>query len=295
METDFDISKYTSFKIGGKVKRVYFPKSVDEFVEILKKEPEARVFGNLSNTLVSSDGYNGAVVLTSQLSNIKFDGTKVFCECGVKGPMLSQKAAERGLSGFEFMIGFPGSVGGNICMNASAHNQCISDRLVSVKCYDGKCVKDYAKEDMDFSYRHSVCSEKNLIVLSAKFELEKSDKTLISQKMNDNLEFRKTHQPSLVLPNCGSVFKNPDGDSAGRLLDSVGAKEFCCGGAKVWEHHANFIVNDGSATSEDVLNLMEKMYDEVDKRYNIKLQPEIKYLGGNNDNEDLICKKLKIE
>ena len=294
METDFDISKYTSFKIGGKVKKVYFPKSVSEFVEILEKEPDAKVFGNLSNTLVSSKGYDGVIILTNGLSDIKIVGTKVYCECGVKGPMLSQKAAEQGLSGFEFMIGFPGSVGGNICMNASAHGQSISDKLLSVKCYDGKCVKDYTKEEMAFSYRHSVCAEKNIIVLSAEFELEKADKDVIKRKMEENLEFRKTRQPSLVLPNCGSIFKNPDGDSAGRLLDSVGAKTFSAGGARVWEHHANFIVNASNATSEDVLNLMIKMSDEVETRCGIKLQPEIKYLG-NDDKEDLLCRKLKIK
>ena len=110
--------------------------------------------------------------------------------------------------------------------------------------------------------------------------------------MNDNLKFRKAHQPLLSLPNCGSIFKNPDGDSAGRLLDSVGAKEMKCGGVRVWENHANFIVNDKNGTSTDVLNLMFQMYTKVKETYNIELKPEIVFLGGKNKKENEIWQIL---
>jgi len=169
LETNFDISKLTSFKIGGKIKKVYFPTTLDEFVKNLKDEPNAKVFGNLSNTLISSDGYNGTVILTTKMSNIAINDNFVTVDCGVKGPKLAQTVAEKGLSGFEFMIGFPGSIGGNICMNASAHGQCISDKLISVTVYDGKEVKIYSKDAMEFSYRHSICMDKNLIVLRTDF------------------------------------------------------------------------------------------------------------------------------
>jgi len=118
LEIDYDVSKLTSFKIGGTIKKVYFPTSVFEFEQILKAEPNAKVFGNLSNTLVSSFGYNEVVIITTKMTDIKINGTRIIVECGVKGPKLSQVAAENGLSGFEFMIGFPGSIGGNICMKA---------------------------------------------------------------------------------------------------------------------------------------------------------------------------------
>lgn len=293
-ENDFDISKLTSFKVGGTVKKVYFPTTEDEFVSIVKSESNIKVFGNLSNTLISTDGYNGAVVLTSKLDKIEIDGNRVYAQCGVKGPKLSQMAQQNGLSGFEFMIGFPGSVGGNICMNASAHAQCISDKLVSVRCFDGENLVELSKDDMKFEYRHSICSDNsNLIILGATFVLDIADKDVIQQKMNENLEFRKAHQPSLALPNCGSVFKNPEGDSAGRLLDTVGAKNMCVGGAKVWENHANFIINDNNATSFDILKLMEEMSDAVKNKFGIKLVPEVKFLGGNNKEEDKIWLKLK--
>lgn len=295
LENNFDIKMLTSFKIGGKIKKVYFPSSVDEFVEILKTEPEAKVFGNLSNTLISSDGYDGVIVLTTKMYNVDFYGTRVVADCGIKGPKLSRLAAANGLSGFEFMIGFPGTLGGNICMNASANKQCISDKLVSVLCFDGSEVKKYTKEQMNFTYRHSVCMEKKLIVLSAEFELENAEIPVIKEKMDMNLHFRKGHQPSLALPNCGSVFKNPDGDSAGRLLDSIGAKNMSSGGVHVWENHANFIINDNNGTSLDVLMLMEKMSNAVELEYGIKLKPEVRYLGGNNKIEEELCKKLLIE
>lgn len=295
LENDFVVKKLTSFKIGGSVKKVYFPTSVDEFVEILKVEPEAKVFGNLSNTLVSSDGYDGTIIITTKMCNVEFSDTRVVAESGIKGPKLSQLAEANGLSGFEFMIGFPGSLGGNICMNASANKQCISDRLLSVLCYDANGVKRYNKDQMEFSYRHSVCMDKKLVVLSAEFELEKADDSVIKEKMDLNLKFRKGHQPSLALPNCGSVFKNPEGDSAGRLLESVGAKNMSVGGVHVWENHANFIINDNNGTSLDVLMLMDKMSTAVEDKYGIKLIPEMRYLGGSNKTEEELCKKLRIE
>jgi UDP-N-acetylmuramate dehydrogenase len=104
--------------------------------------------------------------------------------------------------------------------------------------------------------------------------------------MEENLAFRKAHQPSLTLPNCGSIFKNPQGDSAGRLLDSVGAKQMSEGGVKVWENHANFIVNTGNATSEDVLNLMVKMYNLVKEMYTIELKPETIFIGNKTEKEE---------
>ena len=121
LEYDYDIKSMTSFKIGGKIARMYFPESVEEFVEIKEKEPEAFVAGNFSNILVSSDGYDGAVICTKKIDGIKFDDNTVFAGAGVRGTKLSKLALENGLSGLEFMIAFPGSVGGEVFMNAGAH------------------------------------------------------------------------------------------------------------------------------------------------------------------------------
>ena len=293
IKNDFDIKNYTSFKIGGKIKEIYFPESLDD----LKDLPTASVVvGNLSNTLVSSYGVDFPVFSTSKLDKITIDGTKVIAGAGVKGPKLAQTVAEYGLSGLEFMIGFPGSVGGEVYMNAGAHGQAVSDVFKSAIVKGEE--KDFItlnKEDMNFSYRHSICQDKRYIVLQAEFELIKRDVEEIKKQMNENLEFRKAHQPSLSLPNCGSVFKNPEGESAGRLLDSCGVKELKFGGAKVWENHANFIVNDGNATSTDVLKLMCEMKKRVKEKFNITLMPEICFLGHKNKEEEKLCQILYLQ
>ena len=276
VEYDFDIKKLTSFKIGGKIAKMYFPETVGEFVEVCEKEPQAYVAGNLSNTLVSSDWFDGAVISTSKLNKIEIDGTKVIAGAGVKGPKLAQTVAEYGLSGLEFMIGFPGSVGGEVYMNAGANGQCVADVLKSAKIY---CPEKglITLTDLEFGYRTSICQKKNYIVLKAEFQLTRKDG--VKEKMQENLAFRKSHQPSLALPNCGSIFKNPPNNSAGRLLDECGVKGLEIGGVKVWENHANFIVNHNDGTSKDVINLMREMKKRVKEKFNIELEPEIRFLG----------------
>lgn len=292
-EKEFEIKNLTTFKTGGKISEVFFPGSVEEFVQILEQNGNLPVFGNLSNTLISNDGFDGKIALTTKMNSIQIEGSKVVADCGVKGPKLSQEVCKAGLSGLEFMIGFPGSIGGEVFMNASANGQCISDKLTYVTCYSPeKGIVRYSKDDMEFEYRKSRCKRDKLIVLQAEFQLDTKPKEEIQRQMDENLAFRKSHQPSLALPNCGSIFKNPQGDSAGRLLDSVGAKDLKIGGARVWENHANFIVNDNNGTSSDILELMFEMYTKVKKSYNIELEPEIIFLGGLNKKENEIWKIL---
>lgn len=293
LQTDFEIKKHTSLKIGGKIARFYSPASVEEFIQIVEKEPNAFVVGNLSNILVSSDGYNGAVISTKGLSDIKIEGTRVVAGAGVRGTKLSKIACEKGLSGIEFMIAFPGSIGGEVFMNAGAHGQDVASVLKSAKIYSKKeGLITLTKEQMEFSYRSSICQQKDYFVLEAEFELFPKNSDDIQAKMDENLLFRKDKQPALTLPNCGSTFRNPEGNSAGKLLDEVGAKGLKIGGMKVWENHANFIINDDNATSLDALYLMYEMYRKVKEKFNIELRPEVRYLGGNNEDEVGICKIL---
>lgn len=293
IEKDFDIKNHTTFKIGGKIEEVYLPDNVEDFVKILQSNPNIPVLGNLSNTLVSSHGYSGAVILTSKMDKILIDGTHVVADCGVKGPKLAQEVCKAGLSGLEFMIGFPGSIGGEVYMNASANGQCVSDCIVSVLCYSRKMgLRTFKKEQMGFDYRTSRCEKDDLVVLRAEFELTAKNSDEIQAQMNENLDFRRKHQPSLALPNCGSIFKNPPCNPAGRLLESVGAKEIMIGGARVWRNHSNFIVNANNGTSMDVLQLMFEMQTRVHDMYNIDLEPEIKYLGNKNKEELKLWQKL---
>ena len=293
IEENYDVKRLTSLKCGGKIKKVIFPANRAEFEEALALYPDAKVFGNLTNTLVSSYGYDGEVILTTKMTSFSIDGEYVTADCGVKGPKLSQAAAEEGLSGFEFMIAFPGTVGGEVFMNAGAHGQSISDVFVEALCWSkDKGFITLKKEDMNFSYRTSVCQNRDIAIISAKFKLKKAEKETIKAKMQENLDFRKAKQPNLATPNCGSVFRNPEGDSAGRLLESAGAKSFSVNSARVWENHANFITNTNDAASTDILELMAKMQGAVKEKFNIKLKPEVRFLGGNDKREVELCKIL---
>lgn len=291
---NYEIKNHTSFKIGGNVSRVWFPKNQQELVFLLKELENYILLGNCSNVLISSNGYSGDIILTTQMKNFEIDGVKVVADCGVKGPLLSQKTCEVSLSGFEFMIGFPGSIGGEIYMNASCHGQCISDNLIRCCLFDKEKKEVIYKEknEMKFDYRKSILQEGKYILLSAEFELKKADKEEIQARLDKNLNFRKDVQPSLANPNAGSVFKNPVNDSAGRLLDSVGTKKFSSERVKVWDKHANFIVNKGNATSEDVLELMVKMFTAVKENYKIELIPEIIFIGDKTTKEEKLCKIL---
>ncbi len=285
---NYELKKHTSFKIGGCAKRAFFPQSVEEFVQLLNTLKNPIVLGSCSNVLISSQGINEDVIITSKMNVFEVVNNTITAQCGVKVPMLAREAEQNNLSGFEFMIGFPGSVGGAVYMNASAHSQAISDTFKVGRVFDteSKKVVELNKDEMKFGYRSSILQEGRYILLDAKFELLPVNKEEISSIMNRNLEFRKGKQPSLAMPNAGSIFRNPPNDSAGRLLEKAGVKGLKEGGAQVWLGHANFIVNIENATSKDVSKLMNKMYNEVKDKYTIKLVPEVKYIGIKSKEEE---------
>ena len=291
---NFDIKMYTTFKIGGKVSRIYFPKTSEELIFLLKNSDDYVLLGNCSNVIVSSNGYEGDVILTTRLKDYEIKGTSVTASCGVQGAFLSQKACEAGLSGFEFMIGFPGTVGGEVYMNASAHNQSISDKLIQCCVFDkeNKEIKYLTRDELNFSYRSSLLQDKRYVLISAEFNLEKQPQEKIQELMTRNLSFRKEYQPTLKHPNVGSVFKNPENDSAGRLLDNAGMKGMDELNVAVWSKHANFIVNKGSATSIDVLKLMLRMQQAVENQFTIKLIPEPEFIGNKTQEEEELCQIL---
>ena len=291
---NYEIKKHTTFKVGGLVKRVWFPKSQQELAYLLKNLKNYLLLGNCSNIIFSSNGYNGDVVLTTEMKNYEINGTRIIADCGVKGPLLSQKACELSLSGFEFMIGFPGTIGGEVYMNASCHGQSISDCLIRCCLFDKEKKEIIYKEksEMEFEYRKSILGKGRYILLGAEFELKKSNKESIQELLDRNLSFRKDVQPSLAYPNAGSVFKNPENDSAGRLLDKAGVKSFDLENVRVWDKHANFIVNKGNATSEDILELMVKMQKAVKDAFTIELTPENIFVGNKTKKEEELCKIL---
>lgn len=294
LKENYEIKNMTTFKVGGVANAVYFPKNITELIYLLNNETNYIVLGSCSNILFSSQGYDGTIISTSKMSHFEINGTKITADCGVKGPIISKKAQEANLSGFEFMIGFPGSIGGNLFMNAGAHKQWISDTLIQVCVFDKNTneIIYLSKSDLNFDYRYSILQEGRYIVLSAEFRLEKENSDKIKELMNRNLEFRKDIQPALSYPNAGSVFKNPENDSAGRLLDKAGVKQITLNNVEVWSKHANFIINKGNATSEEILEAMYLMYSKVKEQYTIELKPEIRFIGKINKREEELCRIL---
>lgn len=291
---NYNVKNLSTFKIGGNVKKAAFPGCVEELIKLLESEEFDIVLGNCSNVLFSSEDIDKNVIFTEKINKYTLLGNKATVFCGTKGSVVSRECCKRSLTGFEFLIGFPGSFGGMICMNASAHNQSIADCFIQAKVYDikNKEILILNKKDMDFKYRHSAVSNGNFVVLEAEFELKEGDSQQINDIMKRNIEFRQQRQPSLSFPNAGSIFKNPENDSAGRLLDLCEMKGKTLGGACVFDKHANFIINVNNASSKDVINLMYEMYNKVKEKYRIELKPEIKYIGNEGSWEYGLWKEM---
>lgn len=299
---NFQLQNFNTLKISSVANIAYFVKNERELCSVFEMHGNSHVLGWGSNTLFSSLGIKEPVILTKKMSDISFRREIVEVEAGASVQKLSVEAFNNGLSGFEFLIGIPASLGGAVAMNAGAHGQCISDNFISARVYDTveKKILTLSKDELNFSYRNSLIKQNpnKYVVLSAKFELLKKDKDLIKRQMDENSEFRKRVQPSLVLPNLGSVFKNPvlpDGEklSAGLLVDKCGLKGFHINNAGVWEKHGNFVINYHNCTSADYLNVLYKMYNSIKEKFNIELECEIVRAGQFSELEDKIWKILK--
>ena len=298
---DFYLNNFNTLKMSSMARKIYFPDNYGEMISVIKKYKKEGinpiVIGNGSNILFSSQTIEEPIIYTGRIGTLFRIGSKVTAEAGVKTQRMAKFAFDRGLSGFEFLIGIPATLGGAIYMNAGAHGQTISDKLISVKVYDveNNIVKVMKKEELDFSYRHSILKDEKLIMLSARFDLSRSSKEKIKERMDKNLAFRKEKQPNLANPNAGSVFKNPENCelSAGALIEQCGLKGFKLGECEVWEKHCNFIVNKGKATSIDYTNIVFEIHQKVKEKFGVKLRPEIIYIGQMTREEEEKWKILK--
>ena len=282
------MSKYTSMRIGGPADVFVLPANLRDLQIVLKNRGSCPIWtiGEGTNLLVRDRGIRGIVIsLKNCFKSIKrpvfyksSDGKEkavIQVDCGVKLSYLAKFAARYGLKGVESLVGIPGSVGGSIAMNAGAEGTEISHVLRSIKfmTLDGE-VKTYSKSEMVFAYRKTTFPSKGGIVIEAELNLEKGNITDIHREMDKYLSRRSSTQP-LTMPNSGSIFKNPAGEKAGRLIESVGLKGFRIGGAGVSIKHANFIVNKGGASAEDVIRLIKHIQTVVEKKSGIKLEQEI--------------------
>ena len=281
---NYKLSELSSFRIGGNAALVVFPKSQAELIEALseskKRNIKFEIVGNGSNILFSDNGYEGVIIVTKKITFLDICNEYINVACGNKLSSISKIAKDNSLSGMEFGFGIPGTLGGAITMNAGAYGQEISNVVISTVAYDIEKNEIIELKGIDhkFSYRHSIYSEnKNLVCLFAKLKLFPAKKEEIELKMKQNTESRKKSQP-LDMPSCGSYFKRPEGFFAAKLIDDCGLKGFSVGGAQVSPKHAGFIVNTGNATSDDVLELAEKIRDTVIDKFGVCLENEVKYI-----------------
>lgn len=278
------MTKHTSFHIGGPAELMAQPQSEAELQSLLLKAAEAAVpvtlVGNGSNLLVRDKGIRGLVIkLGSMLRDIKVSGNVLTFGSGVSLAQASKKAAELGLSGMEFAVGIPGSIGGAVYMNAGAYDGEMSKVVKSVRVMDAAGeVSELSAGDLDFGYRHSALQGSGKIVTSVTVELTDGDKQAIAEKMADFSNRRITKQP-LELPSAGSMFKRPPGYFAGTLIDQTGLKGYTVGGAQVSTKHAGFVVNIGGATAADVLQLISDVQAKVFAAHGVHLEPEVLVLG----------------
>lgn len=279
----YPLFNHSTFKIGGKAEFAAFPKTSSDLCALIALARNcgvrARVFGNASNILFSSNGVSGLIIFTGQIKELALEGERIRASCGVKLSSLCNFALANELSGAEFAFGIPGTVGGAVYMNAGAHGGEISHILVESACLNigtGELIT-LSAEEHEFAYRTSVFEKGELLVLSSLFAFKKGNAEDIEAKMKEYTEKRKASQP-LTMPSAGSVFKRPAVGFSGKYIEDAGLKGFRIGGAQVSEKHAGFIVNAGGATSSDVLELIEKVKAVVLENFGVLLETEIIYI-----------------
>ena len=270
---------HTTYKVGGKVNAVILPKSINDLVKLLKEfkknNVNYKIIGNGSNLIFEDRDYDLFIIKLDELNDVKFMGTKIVVGAGYNLMKLAIQTAKLGLTGLEFATGIPGSIGGAVYMNAGAYNSDMGYFVSEVKVLtpDLKVITMYNR-DLDFHYRTSFLQKNpGYICLEATLILKNGQKDLIMEVIEDRKKRRLMSQP-LEFPSAGSVFRNPEGDYAGRLIEEIGYKGKKIGGAKVSEKHANFIINNGNAKGEEVIKLIEEIKQIVKEKYNIELKLE---------------------
>ena len=281
---DEPLSRHSSFRIGGAARRMAFPQNGEQLILLHAFAEECGVrtlvVGRGSNMLFPDEGLDVLVISTERMDEITSPEEGVYvARAGATLTRLALKACQEGYTGLEFAHGIPGSVGGGVCMNAGAYDGELRQVIEWVEVlFPDEGVRKIPCEEMDFSYRHSLLSDRSdAVVLSAAFRLQKGDSAAIRGKMDEFMARRKASQP-LEFPSAGSTFKRPTGHFAGRLIEEAGCKGLTVGGAQVSEKHAGFVINRGNATGEDVRRLMAEVQRRVYERSGVMLEPEVRII-----------------
>jgi UDP-N-acetylmuramate dehydrogenase len=279
------LSRHTTWKVGGPADLFVQPRTREELEAtmriIYENKLPWRVIGRGSNLLVRDGGIRGVVLKIDEgFDDLVIEGNRVIVGGGYSMILLASRTAKQGLTGLEFAGGIPGNVGGAVYMNAGAHGSEISRVLVSAEVLleTGEWVT-LSNEELKFSYRTSVLQkELRGVVTKAEFQLEYGDAKKITEALTRFKDRRRKTQP-LQFPCAGSVFRNPEGDYAGRLIQEAGLKGYRIGDAEVSTLHANFIINRGNATASDVLSLIRHVQKTVKEKFGVELEPEVLIIG----------------
>lgn len=282
---DEPMKNHTSFCVGGPAKLLIKPRDEEALVEILKSIRKNNykyyILGNCTNIIVRDKGFDGIIIkLKNKLNDVKKVSDKeIYAGTGASMKKISEFAMENSLTGLEFAHGIPGSLGGAIVMNAGAYDGEIKNVVKSVRLLDEDLnVIEVPDDEMNFSYRHSLVQERDLIVLGATFSLEDGDKNEIREKYEDFDQRRADKQP-LDMPSAGSTFKRPTGYFAGKLIDDSGLRGFTHKGAGISEKHCGFVVNKNKASAQDVLETIEIVQKVVHDKFDVTLEREVKIIG----------------
>ena len=280
---NISLKEYTTYKVGGNALGLVIPDDLEGLIRLIKylkyKKVKYKVLGNGSNLIFSDSFYNGILIKLDNFNKLNINGNYVTVGSGYPLMKLSLRVARAGLAGLEFASGIPGTVGGAIYMNAGAYKMDMGYITTTVKVLDPNLeVKILTNKDLDFHYRTSFLKKaNNYICLEATFLLRKGDTNAILEVIKDRKQRRIETQP-LEYPSAGSVFRNPDGDFAGRLIEEIGYKGKRIGDAMVSLKHANFIVNMGQASGDDIKRLIIEIRDKVKEKYNIELKVEQEFV-----------------
>jgi UDP-N-acetylenolpyruvoylglucosamine reductase len=284
VQRNYSLARLTTVRAGGPADLFARPATPHQLTELLRwaasQGVAVGVVGSGSNLLVSDQGFRGLVLkLDGELSAIERQGTRVVCGAGARLPSATAQAARWGLTGLEFGINIPGTIGGAVKMNANAYGGELGQVLEWVDVCTAEGVERRAPEELDFSYRRSNLGPGE-VVASASFQLEEGEVAAIKGTLAEMRNKRREAQPSGI-KTFGSTFKNPAGDdrTAGQLLEAAGCRGLQVGGARFAEKHANFVENAGGATTADILALMAEGRRRVHERFGVVLEPEVQILG----------------
>lgn len=272
------MKNHTTFKVGGPADYLVIPETKEQIVECLKLDVPKFILGNGSNLIVKDGGIRGLVIKTSKLDNLELIEEDIIeAGAGCYLSVISNLAKKNSLTGFEFASGIPGTFGGAVMMNAGAYGGEMKDVVIETTYID-EDLEVKTTTEHEFSYRKSMFTNSNRVILSSKIKLAKGNYEEIDARIKELSEARRTKQP-LSFPSAGSTFKRPEGYFAGKLIEDSELKGFSIGGAQVSELHAGFVINKGGATAKDILDLIRHIQNEVKNRFGVDLETEVKIVG----------------